>query len=193
MRKTVLFISSILILGIISLACERQKTTQEYLREERKAIERFLDRQGIRVRETYPAEHRFAENEYFKTNEGIYFQVVDSGNGDKIDPFVDVEDVQVRLDYLFNIKSYVSGRQDTLVPVSLPMSFLSGSLIIYGNRKTTGSSYTNISGPGWAYPLKYVREGAVVNMILPSSFGNQSDNANFVPRFYKNLKYTKFY
>ena len=191
MKKTAAFVLSIIAFSFLYLSCENQKTAQEYIREEKKAIDRFRNRLGIDVLSKYPANHQFATNEYFKTNEGLYFQVIDSGRGRKINPFIDIEDVQVRFDFLFNIKGYVSGKSDTIVPPEsiLPMNFLSGPSGIYGQP----DPMYNFSCVGWAIPLQYVNEGAVVNIILPSSLGNTSDNTNFVPRFYKNLKYTNFY
>ena len=191
MKKTAIFVLSFIALGFIYLSCENQKTAQEYIREEKKAIDRFITRMEIDVISKYPTNHQFAENEYFKTNEGLYFQVVDSGRGKKINPFIDIEDVQVRFGFLVNVKSYVSGYRDSIVPPEsiLPMNFLSGPSGIYGQPDPA----YNFSCVGWAIPLQYVNEGAVVNMIVPSSLGNSSDNTNFVPRFYKNLKYTNFY
>ena len=191
MKRTAFFVLSIITLGFIYLSCENQKTAQEYIREEKKAIDRFKNREGIKVISKYPANHKFASNGYFKTDEGLYFQVIDSGKGRKIDPFVDVKDVQVRFDFLFDIKSYVSGKKDTIIPPEsiLPMSFLSGPSGVYGQP----DPLYNFSCAGWAIPLQYVNEGAVVNIIIPSSLGNTSDNNNFIPRFYKKIKYTNFY
>lgn len=189
MKKTVLFVMSVVFIGFFLIACENQKTAQEYIREEKKAIDRFLSSNGIDVLKSYPAQHKFAANEYYKTDEGLYIQVVDSGNGKTIKPLINR--VQVRFDFMLDVKSHVTGKKDTLVPPAgiLPMEFIYGQPGSYG----LPDPMYNFSCDGWAIPLKYIYEGAIVNLIIPSSLGNQSDNNYFVARFYKNLKYTKFY
>lgn len=189
MRKTVLFILSVIIVGFLVAACDDQKTTQEYIREEKKAIERFISRNDIRVLKDYPKDHQFAENEYYRTIEGLYMQVIDSGNGRKVKALVDR--VQVRFDFLLDVKSSVTDKADTLVPPStiLPMQFVYGEAGSYGQP----DPLYNFSCNGWAIPLQYVSEEAIVNLIIPSTLGTDSDNQLFIARFYKNLKYTKFY
>lgn len=192
MKKTVIFILASIIIGFISVACDNQKTLQEYIREEKKAIERFIDGQNIDVIHTYPENHQFGKNEYFKTSEGLYFQVVEPGNGNKIDPFKDRFNVQVRFEFMLDIKTYVAGALDTLSPPPFPMSFISGERAVYGQADPPITPY-NFSCLGWAIPLSYVSEEAVINVIIPSSLGTESDNSLFNARFFKNLKYTGFY
>ena len=188
MKRTVILLLSVITIGFFFIACENQKTAQEYIREEKKAIERFIDKRGIVVLKNYPENHKFGANEYYKTNEGLYIQVVDSGNGVRVKPHI--SEVQVRFDYMWDVKSYVTGRQDSLVPPSsiLPMGFRYGQPGTYGKPDV----YSNFSCDGWAIPLHYVYETAVVNLIVPSSLGASNDNQLYIARFYKNLIYTKF-
>ncbi|MCC8144884.1 MAG: DUF4827 domain-containing protein [Bacteroidales bacterium] len=189
MRKTVLFILTAMIAGIFLVACENQKTAQEYIREERKAIERFITTKNIKVLNNYPANHNFGANEFYRTNEGLYIQVVDSGNGTRVRPLIDR--VQVRFNYLIDVKSYVTGAKDSVVPPEsiLPMQFIYGVPGSYGQPDVL----YNFSCDGWAIPLQYIYEEAIINLIVPSSLGTKNDNQYFVARYYHNLKYTKFY
>lgn len=189
MKKTISFIIFGLITCIFLISCENQKTTQEYIREEKRAIERFINSKGIKVLNNYPENHKFGEKEFYRTKEGLYFQVIDSGNGKKVKPLVDR--VQVRFDYMLYIKSYVTGNRDSIVPPEniLPMQFTYGVIGSYGQP----DPLTNLSCNGWAIPLEYVSEGAIVNLIIPSSLGTENANLNFIPYYYENLKYTKFY
>jgi hypothetical protein len=183
MRKTILFILSITVLFIAFYSCDNTKTAQEYLREEKKAIERYIDRSGIKVLSSYPSDSIFKENEYLTTNDGLYLQVVDKGSDKRVRPLVD--DVMVRFDYYFYVKDYVGGDTAKYKPnyQYFPLSFR------YGISGSYGSSFVC---NGWAIPLDYVGEGAIVNLIIPSSLGSQSDNQAYRPVFYKNLHYTKF-
>jgi len=191
MRKTVIFVLSFTTLVVVNIACNKQKSTQEYLREEKKAIERYIDREGIIVVTTYPKSTypngQFKANEYFKTNEGLYIHVVDSGNGQRVKLR---EEVQVRFDYMYYVKTFVSGDTSRL---TLPFYYFPQQFI-YG-QSNYGKSSADLSCDGWAIPLAYVGEGAIVDLIIPSALGTSYDNSypNFNTVFYRNLTYTKFW
>lgn len=190
MRKTIIFILSAIFLAIANMACDNQKTMQEYIREEKKAIERYIDKQGIIVLNEYPKDKAFKEKEYFKTGDGLYIHVVDSGNGKRVTaPDNYDKNVQVRFDYMVYLKDYISGTTDSLVLSSVwfPIGFE------YGVPGSYTSDPTQLACNGWAIPLTYVGEGAIVDLIIPSQLGNSTDNTSFKPVFYKNLRYTKFY
>jgi hypothetical protein len=188
MRKTIIFVLSFTMLVVANIACDKQKSIQEYLREEKKAIERYIDRQGIVVITTYP-KGQFKANEYFKTNEGLYIHVVDSGNGRRVKPMVDR--VQVRFDHMYYVKTFVTGKTDSL---TLPFYYFPQEFV-YGQSGSYGKNSTDLSCDGWALPLAYVGEGAIVNLIIPSALGTSYDNSypNFNTVFYRNLTYTKFW
>jgi hypothetical protein len=190
MKKNLLFILSAIAFIIAIGACNNQnKTVQEYLREEKKAIERYIDRQGIVVLKEYPEGGVFKEKEYYKTNDGLYIHVVDSGNGTRATPLL--SQVQVRFEYMYNIKSFVSGETDSIV---LPYYYFPQSFV-YGLSGSYGKNSYDFSCNGWAIPLNYVGKEAVVDLIIPSALGAYFDNSypNYNPVFYKNLTYTNFF
>ncbi|GHV11004.1 hypothetical protein FACS1894162_6010 [Bacteroidia bacterium] len=187
MKKIINFVLLLVVLAGMIAACDDQKTMQEYLREESKAIERYIASQGINVQTSYPKDSIFAPNEYFKTSDGLYMHVVSRGNtARRIVPYK--EWAQVRFDYYYYIKSYVSGSTDSIVPSFnyFPFKFMYG---VSGSYAADGSG---LPCNGWAIPLQYVGEGGIVDLIIPSSLGNSTDNSSFQPIFYKNLQYTKF-
>ncbi|MDR0542180.1 MAG: DUF4827 domain-containing protein [Dysgonamonadaceae bacterium] len=186
MRKTVAFILSVILLGLINLSCDNSKSMQEYIREEKKSIERYISAKGIVVLDEYPKDSLFGENQYFKTSEGLYMHVVDRGNpARRVESY---NEVLVRFDYFVYVKSYVSGATDSIVLnyLYLPIAFR------YGIPGSYSNDPAGLACNGFAIPLSYVGEGAVVDLIIPSELGNATDNSSFAPVFYKNLKYTKF-
>jgi hypothetical protein len=188
MRKTVIFILSAMVFTFINIACNNQnKTTMERIREEKKAIERYLDRRNIQVLKSYPQNGVFGANEYFLTGDGLYMQVVDSGNGRRVKPLID--QVQVRFESMHYVMTYVSGDTASikLDHTWFPMQF------IYGLPGSYATDPSGLPCDGWAIPLLYVGEGAIVNLIIPSKLGNATDNAEFSAVAYKNLRYTNFY
>lgn len=190
MKQIFLFALSIVILSLAFAACDDQKTAQEYLKEEKKAIDKYIDRQNIDVIYSYPEDGVFdlEKNQYFKTPvEGLYFQVVDSGNGKRVVPAVDK--VQVRFDYFFDIKDFVGGNENLIYYQWIfPFEFVYG---IPGSYQKSENDVF-LACDGWAIPLNYVGEGAIVNLIIPSGIGNTSDQNSYRAVFYKNLHYTKF-
>ncbi|MDR1436753.1 MAG: DUF4827 domain-containing protein [Candidatus Symbiothrix sp.] len=186
MKVKFFLILSITGLSLAISSCNDAKTAQEYLREEKKAIERYIDTQGIKVVSDYlqafeSGKTGFAENSYFLTKEGLYIHVVDSGNGKRAEM---LSEILTRFDYYFDVKTYVSGDTSrySVSYLLLPIEFK------YGMGTYTGYYACN----GWAIPLSYMGEDAVVDLIIPSSLGSQSDNSSYRPVFYKNLHYTKF-
>ena len=185
MKKSVSSIIFIIVITCISFSCKENKTLQELLQEERKAIDRYISMNDFIILKDYPKDGVFNDNEYFKTNEGLFFNVVDSGNGKRVKM---LNDVSVRCEYVQEIKNAVKGDTSKWLPSPLPYEPIS---FVYGIPKTY-SVYNSAVCQAWVIPLMYVGENAVLNMIVPSSVGSYGDNNSIIPVFYKNLKYTRF-
>ena len=194
MKKRVSSIVSVIIISCISFSCSQSKSLQELLQEERKAIDKFITMNDLVILKDYPKDGVFKEKEYFKTNEGLFFHVVDSGNGTRVKL---LNDVSVRFEYCQPIKDAVSGDTTKYIfPYHPFYGYLSPSQpisFVYGIQATYTSTITPVC-QAWVLPLTYVGEGAVVDMIIPSSIGSYYDNLyyNITPIFYKSLRYTRF-
>ena len=171
------------IISCISISCKQPKSLQELLQEERKAIDRFIAMNDFVILKDYPKGGVFNENEYFRTTDGLFFQVVDSGNGKRAQ-FID--DISVRFDYYQFVKDYAQG--DT---AKYYLPFYDPFYFVYGIQQTYTSYYSPVC-QAWVIPLEYVGEEAVLNLIVPSSLGSTSDNNSITPVFYRNLRYTRF-
>ncbi len=180
--KITLFFLSILSVMIAGSACNSQKTTQELLKEEKVAIQRFIDKNKFIILSEYPENGVFKDKEFYKTAEGLYIHVIDSGNGKRARYLKD--EIQVRFEGMYHFKSDPDSalyKYDS--PSSAPYSF------IYGNSASYGTYGCN----GWAIPLQYVGEEAVVSLIVPSKLGYSDDYSYIRPVYYAKLKYTRFY
>ena len=183
MKKGALGIVLLMIISCVLPGCNNSKSLQELLQEEQKAIDRFIQDSSFVLLKTYPADGVFKPKEYYRTTDGLFFHVVDSGNGTRVQL---LNDVTVRYDYCQYVKDAASGDTTQYVfPSVLPYSF------VYGISQTYSSTVSPVC-QAWVIPLSYVGENAVVDMIIPSSLGSYSDNMNVSPMFYKNLKYTRF-
>lgn len=169
----------------------KPKTAQDYMREERIAIERFIEENNFDIIEEYPEDGVFKEKQFYKTNTGLYIHVVDSGNGKS--PIALRTRVKADFEYMLDIKSYMAGEKDTITQQTggyqdYYINFLYGIPGSYGR-----DSEYNLSCDGFALPFHYITENAIVDLIIPSSLGKDIDNESFTPRFYKNVFYKDFY
>lgn len=186
MRKILLFLSAALTLFLV--ACDNSETMQEKLRKEKKAINAFIKMNNFDILDSYPKDGHFKENQFFRTSDGLYIQVVDSGNGKRVAALSN--QVQVRFECFIDIKEYVSNSEEgTYYPnyEILPIQFM------YGNTASYSEDQYGFACNGWALPLNYVGERAIVNLIIPSSMAGSSHSDSFLPLYYRNLQYTKFY
>ena len=176
--------SSIILLACSLFSCNDEKSLQERIQEEKRAIDRYISRNKLSILSEYPSNGVFGEKEYFKTSDGLYIHVVDSGNGQRVNL---VDEVTVRFEY----------RHDILVSDSSIVRWDASGLVYpysfkYGQSQTY-TVYGSLVCVGWVYPLLYVGKHAVVDMIVPSSLGSSSDDTNINPVFYKGVTYTNFY
>jgi len=184
MKKWTLGFVTIAVISCISFSCNKTKSAQELLKEERRAIERFITTNNLVVLRDYPKNGIFAKNEYYRTDEGLFIQVVDSGNGTRVQYR---NDVSLRFEHLQYIKSTVQGDTTLYFPYNPYRPF---SFIYLGRESFIPYNYEVCQA--WVIPLSYVGEEAVVNLIVPSSIGTSGDNESIRPVFYRNLRYTRF-
>ena len=184
MKKIISFVFSLIAITILVSSCNDQKTAQELIQEEKKAIQRFVSKNNIITLSSYPEDGVFAENEYYRNPDGLFIHVVDSGNGKRATPYK--HEICVRFDGVQWFKS------DTLSYSSFDANRNEPYVFTYGISGSYANDYNTLACPGWEIPLAFVGEYAVVNLIVPSNLGSVSDQSYYRPVFFKGLKYTRF-
>jgi len=195
--KKLFYISALFFLAVF--ACNDGKTYEEMKADEIKAIKRIIATKGIEVLSEYPHDGVFGENQFVKLDNGIYLNVVDSGNGDRA------------VAYSTDILLRVSGEYyytDSMVPFttftssSVPMEFKYGnaySLVVSHAYSGWTDQYYMFFGSGIESILSYVGDSSVVKLIVPgySEVGGypggstyQSENSQqYYPIYYDKVKY----
>ena len=173
MRKsTIIILLSIVAIGVFT-SCNKNRTYAQRLGDEKKAIELFIDKNGIKILENYPKDSVFKANEFFfDTSSGIYYNVIDSGNGRRI---MQGDEFYVRfkgLKYLSSSDTSTYSNIHSLQP----------EILIYGNSAT----YSSV---GWVAPLKNVGDRAKVKLIVPFKMGLPKDNQAYKTAYYEELNY----
>ncbi len=201
MKKVTVLFLSLLALGGLFQACDNTKTYAEMLEEERDAIDAFIKARNIKVISVDEFEKDtitdVSQNEYVVFSNGVYMQIVNRGSEDPADDFASNNEVVVRfmeVDILENDTTYASnvhnpyeilntypeGFRYTISGTTAYGQFLSGAG--YGTNMT--NAYGTAVPSGWLVPLKYVRSGAAVKLIVPSKMGHATAQQYVYPYFY---------
>jgi len=162
---------------------------QELIQEEKKAINRYIESNKLEILSTYPADGVFGDKQYYKSDEGVYFRVVEKG---------DTEDMAVK-----GSNKYGAVKRGTEVLIRVVSKYyfaLSETSVyqlydyhpcayIYGIGLAPDNQSSIDVASAWVLPLEFVGNGAVVDMIVPSEYGTSTDRSSFYPAFYKNVSY----
>ncbi len=172
MQKSRCIIYLLIGLMIAGSACDNQKSPQELLKEENKAIDRFIRQNGFEILSEYPADGVFKEKEFYHDATGLYIHVVDSGNGTR---------AKTNQTILGRYYGRISFKTDTLqtYTASQPDEF------IYGR-----GTFSKTSCVAWEYALQYVGDESEVSLIIPSKLGTYSDKMNYRPVYFESLQFT---
>lgn len=158
-KNIIIIVLSIVAIGVFS-SCNKDRTYAQSLSDERKAIEHFIEKNNIKVLKEYPKDSVFKANEfYFDTKNGVYYNVIDSGNGRRI---MQGEEFYIRFKGLKYIASSDTSTYSNIPSPSNP------EILKYGDAST----YTSV---GWVAPLKNVGDRAKVKLIIPFNMGLPQD------------------
>lgn len=191
MKKIIGVIFALMGFAILFSACGGE-TYADKLKKETKAIDRFIDANGIKVLYEYPSNNVFAENEYFKdVNTGVYIRVINAGNDEKPSK-ARKTDVYLRYENIINL---LSG--DTLVDnnqKSVYMTFKYGVPSTYTFPTSSSIYYQNqmygFLSQACVMPLDHgLGNNAEVSLIVPFASGSTYQQASYVPLYYQVLRY----
>lgn len=152
---------------VLFSACENSNNYSQLLKQEELQIKAWLQREGITVIDVFPQDSLFAVSEMYHYPDGIYFQLLEKGEGDTLsrgDEIV-LRYIQSTLDINPVVESYWT-TQDRPIPHP----------ITYGNLK--------YSCEGWQKAFELMkRTGAHARVIVPSKIGR--DPSEVVPYLYE--------
>lgn len=202
MKKLLLFAFSLLVCSMAFNACDDDKTYADMLKDEKRAIAKFINDSNI----TVITQQQFidqdsttdvSKNEYVQTSSGIYMQIVDRGSSNPADTVKNNDMVLVRMAEYLITETTVSLYSSNL---SLPyyvdeFRYTKSSSSISGifTKGAIKDTYSATAVPaGWLIPLAYVRDGARVKLIVPSKMGHESA-MNYVRPYYYDIRKYQIY
>lgn len=174
MRKIIAFTLIMTCLSFV-ISCDKTETYADKLKKESKAIKRLKSDSSFVFIDDYPEDRVFKTNEFYRDpKSGVYFHVIDSGNGNRAVKGKTTVDVRYKWGYFFVDLDTAYQWKNTNIPNDLlsftynnsyPASYLETS-------SSNGSSNYYVKSYGIASVLEHVGEGAVVKMIIPFSSGS---------------------
>lgn len=177
---------------LMVMSCNKTKTYTDMLNDQRKAIDKLMADSDFVVLKNYPANGVFGENEFVKLDNGVYLNVIDSGNGNRA--------VLGKTKIYSRFITYsLLGTADTLRTYGSHSNGTNPIEFMYGNYTTLISSATSASsddyytayvfGEGMQTPLEYVGDQAKVKLIVPFQVGASTSSSNGIPWFFEILQY----
>ncbi len=178
MRKLLVFIFSLAIIPSLWMACNNSKTYAELLQDEQDAISELIADSGFTVinYNDYLRDRKLGPKDFVKLPNGLYMNVIDSGNGERFDTSAVVLWRYQSFRNLFDTTTYVGNWYS-----ATPYEFQ------YGQTASSTNGYVE----GFATPLSFVGNKAKVSLIIPSSLNTYTIMNNVVPYYYYCVKYEK--
>lgn len=191
MKKSIFSILTIIGAIIAISSCSKTETYADKLKDERKAISRFLSQHDIEVLNKFPGEFQeFKPNQYFKDEvTGVYFRVDDWGKGDSIQKNQDVF-LRYKKEFILLVsKDTLPGNTQSeywiKATYGVPTSYTKSSI---EEDKDYYALY--LLSPGSILPLEYgIRNGGRVSLIIPFSNGSYTQQSQYEPAFVEELNY----
>ena len=78
------YILLIMCAAIMVVSCDKTKSYTDMLKAQRKAIERLQVDSGLVFLDDFPADSIFKENEFVELDNGVYLNIVNKGNSERL-------------------------------------------------------------------------------------------------------------
>lgn len=188
MKKLIGVILSLIVLSASFAACDSETYTDK-LNDEKKAIDKFIKNNGIKVVHDFP--EKFEDNVFFKEPKtGVYIHVIKWGDKDK--PSKDRRtEVFLRYDSIYNLLNNEAESGAPNWTAEDPFSFKYGDASTYSSSSSVYYASYYFLSQGCVIPLDYdLGNNAEVKLIIPFESGSTSQVSNYKPLYYSRLKYT---
>jgi len=160
------------------------RSLSEMLKDEKKAINRLIDREDITILSAYPEDGVFKENEFFQLSNGVYINVVDSGNGERAELGSTIISSRFEGEYIYVLSDTtetISGFENNVYPVRF----------VYGQLVPVASSfYSYLLCEGLQVGLSHVGDRSQVKLIIPFKVGSYTQQQGGNPLYLTKVTYT---
>jgi hypothetical protein len=191
---------------VFTVSCNKVPTYEEMRTAERKLINRVIQNKKLEILSEFPRDGVFASNPFVVLENGLYIQVIDSGNGNRA--------ILNETTVLARVSGELYEKNDT-IPFRFDF-FTNGAPLLdfkYGHAISVAMDPPSMAhqiyfGAGLELALDYVGENGEVRMLIPghaemrvgsslvsaASFYQTSEAGSgqyvFIPIYYDRVKFT---
>jgi|AGTN01.1.fsa_nt_gi hypothetical protein len=170
---------------ILAASCKDQKTYADYLKDESKAIDRFISKNNFTILKNFPDNGVFKANEFYKDpNSGVYYNIVNYGDTTKKVQLG--EEIYIRFSGLKYFMVDDSTTYNNLNPNTSPFP---QTLVYRGALNVSTRSVYESATPGWITPVPYIGQMGEVKMLIPFTMGSSYDRSQYQPTYYESVQY----
>jgi hypothetical protein len=172
---------------LLVVSCNNNQSYTDKLNAQKRAINRLMDESGFEVLKTYPANGVFGEKQFVELDNGVYLNVIDSGNGQR------AVAGSTSLFCRFRVKCLIEWQYMDTTTIDFFKSPAMPLIYKYGMSSPTNSSESaSIFFSAYLFSaLEYVGDSSEVKLIIP--FHLQGNNQTFqsagVPLYFERVKY----
>ncbi len=179
---------ALIALMVTTTSCEDRKTYADYLKAEIKAIDKFINQNDFVILKEFPTDGKFKDKEFYRDPAtGVYYNIIEVGDTAGVYKLKIGDEINIRYSGL----RYFSNSKDTMQYENMdPIRSPWPETFQYKGVVNLETKYNyNGTTSGWFVPLKYVGHNGKVKMIIPFTWGSQSDMSSFKPTYYNLVKY----
>jgi len=192
MNRGIFFFLFSLLLGTILLSCSDDSTRSytDMLVDQDKIISQLIDDNDLEILKNYPEDGVFGPNQFVKLDNGLYMNVVDSGNGNRaiLNKTTILTRFTAELVYYGDTIQVNSFTDESVNPVPY-LEFKYGSSTVADSN--TQYEYADYLGTGYTTPLDYVGDSAIVKLIVPFELSASSSPfaTSGIPVYFTKIRY----
>ncbi len=176
--------------ALMALSCSKTKSYTDMLKDQQKAIDKLIANNNFEVLSSYPSNGVFGANQFVKLDNGVYLNVIDSGNGNRATMYS--TDVLTRftiryfMEDTFSLSNY-GPNSNGIDPVEFKYGYYTA---VVGPMTSVYLRYLNgFMSEGFQTPLQYVGDRAKVKLIVPFQVGSSTDMSKGDPAYYEIVEY----
>jgi hypothetical protein len=171
---------------LLALSCNNNRAYSDMLEAQKRAINRLIDENGYEILKNYPDNGTFNDNQFVILPNGVYMNVVDSGNGTR------ATTGSTSVFCRFYVQSLIEWQYMDTTTVDCFQNGTDPIVYKYGNTSPTinnnsASFFSTLLFSG----LEYVGDSSEVRLIIPFHLtdNNQTFKSAGVPLFFSKVRY----
>ncbi len=192
MKNTFITLFSILSLLIVFSACSKSKTYAERLADERKAINKYIKANNIKVITfdefvEQDSVTNVDKNEYVELQNKVYLQIVEKGREQAVDTFASGDQLYIRFKEFDIMEKYETIRSNVETAFPDIFNYRINRGEVFGEFIEGQMISNNIRSvpAGWLISMRFAHKGASLKVIVPSKMGHMGASNSVLPYFYE--------